>query len=133
MRAGSQDWADLVHQLDTNQDGKIDYGEFITAAVNRTRLLNAENLRIAFEIFDKDGNGQISKDEIRAVFHGGLCQAALENGDEGLWDQIMAEVDRNNDNLISYSEFNEAMMEVITQRSSNLNGPDGPSAQENQI
>ena len=57
MRAGSQDWSELIHQLDTNQDGKIDYGEFITAAVNRARLLNEENLRIAFNMFDKDGNG----------------------------------------------------------------------------
>ena len=54
--------------------------------MNRARLLNGENLRIAFDIFDKDGNGFISKDEIRAVFHGALCQAALEEGDENLWD-----------------------------------------------
>ena len=77
MRAGSQDWEQLVTQLDTNQDGKIDYGEFITAAVNRTRLLNEENLRIAFNLFDKDGNGLISKEELRAVFHGGLGQALV--------------------------------------------------------
>ena len=77
MRAGSQDWEQLVNQLDTNQDGKIDYGEFITAAVNRSRLLNEENLRIAFNLFDKDGNGLISKEELRAVFHGGLCQALV--------------------------------------------------------
>ena len=89
--------------------------------MNRARLLNGENLRIAFDIFDKDGNGFISKDEIRAVFHGALCQAALEEGDENLWDQIMNEVDRNQDNLISHEEFNEAMMEVIAHRSSQLN------------
>ena len=73
MRAGAQDWHELVHQLDTNQDGKIDYGEFITAAVNRTRLLNEENLRIAFNLLDKDGNGYISKDELRAAFQGAAC------------------------------------------------------------
>ena len=120
MRAGSQDWNDLVHQLDTNRDGKIDYGEFITAAVNRARLINEENLRIAFNMFDKDGNGQISRAELREVFHGAACQTALEDGDEQIWEQVMAEVDRNHDNLISSSEFNAAMMEVITHRSSNL-------------
>lgn len=82
MRAGSQDWNELIHQLDTNRDGKIDYGEFITAAVNRAKLLNEENLRIAFQMFDKDGNGQISKQELRDVFHGAACQTALEDGDE---------------------------------------------------
>ena len=73
LRAGSQDWHELVNQLDTNHDGKIDYGEFITAAVNRARLLNEENLKIAFNLFDKDGNGVISKEEIRSVFHGAMC------------------------------------------------------------
>jgi len=90
MRAGSQDWDDLVHQLDTNHDNKIDYGEFITAAVNRSRLLSEENLRIAFDMFDKDGNGSISKDELRAVFHGAVCQTALEDDDEAIWDEIMS-------------------------------------------
>ncbi len=59
--------------MDTNHDGKIDYGEFITAAVNRAKLLNEENLRIAFNLFDADGNGVISKEEIRSVFHGAMC------------------------------------------------------------
>ena len=72
----------IFASLDTNQDNKIDYGEFITAAINRARLLNSENLRIAFGIFDKDGNGVISKEELRAVFHGGLYQVALDDGDD---------------------------------------------------
>ena len=71
-------------------------------------------------MFDKDGNGQISVDELRSVFHGGACKNALEDDDEAVWEQIMAEVDRNNDNVISSAEFNVAMMEVITHRSSNL-------------
>lgn len=81
-------------------------------------MLNAENLRIAFNIFDLDKNGVISKEELRAVFHGALCQVNLEEGDDQLWDQIMAEVDLNHDNVISHNEFNEAMIEVIAHRSS---------------
>ena len=82
MKAESQDWNDLVTQLDTNHDNKIDYGEFITAAINRTKLLSSENLRIAFNIFDKDSNGFISKEELRSVFHGALYQSALEDDNE---------------------------------------------------
>ena len=120
MRASSHDWEELVHQLDTNRDGKIDYGEFITAAVNRTKLLNEENLRIAFTLFDKDGDGLISREELRAVFHGGLCHSPTQEDEQAIWDQIMQEVDKNQDNAISSSEFNQAMMEVIVQRSSSF-------------
>lgn len=35
----------------------------------------------------------------------------------------MAEVDRNHDNVISHSEFNDAMIEVMAQRSSRLGLP----------
>lgn len=38
--AGAPDWQALINQLDTNGDGKIDYAEFITAAVNRSKLLS---------------------------------------------------------------------------------------------
>lgn len=82
-------------------------------------MLSEENLRIAFTMFDKDGNGQISIDELRAVFHGGIV-SALDDDDEEIWEQIMQEVDRNNDQVISYAEFNSAMLEVIAHRSSNL-------------
>ena len=77
--------------MDTNGDGKIDYQEFITAAVNRARLLNAQNMEIAFKMFDQDGNGYISKEELRNVFHGG------NEEDEMLWEAIIEEVDRDND------------------------------------
>ena len=106
LKAQACDWSELVEQLDANGDGLIDYGEFITAAVNRTRLLNEENLRIAFNLLDKDGNGQISKDELRAAFQGAACQSGDTADDESLWNQIMAEVDQNNDELISCNEFN---------------------------
>jgi calcium-dependent protein kinase len=51
--------------LDTNGDGKIDYAEFTTAAIDRRIILNQKNLEASFKIFDQDGNGQISIDELR--------------------------------------------------------------------
>jgi calcium-dependent protein kinase len=68
FKAECQDWQVLIEQLDTNNDGKIDYSEFISAAVNRARLLSQQNLEVAFQMFDTDGNGYISVRELKEVF-----------------------------------------------------------------
>ena len=54
--------------MDTNGDGMIDYGEFISAASDREKMINEKNLTMLFALFDTDGNGVISVDELRAVF-----------------------------------------------------------------
>ena len=111
LKAQCSDWSELIEQLDINGDGKIDYGEFITAAVNRTKIINEENLEMAFKLFDQDGNGVISIAELKQVFTG--TQTTQDPEDEQIWTQIMDEVDKNNDNVISPKEFNQAMNLVM--------------------
>lgn len=41
--------------------------EFLAATINMGKLEQQENLRKAFEHFDKDGNGQISQSELMQV------------------------------------------------------------------
>ena len=110
LKAQTSDWSELIDQLDTNGDGKIDYGEFITAAVNRQKLLNEQNIQTAFKIMDLDGSGEISIQELKEVFHG--LGDDMEN--DTIFKQIMQEVDKNNDQSISMKEFNETMIAVIT-------------------
>ena len=110
------DWDKMVNAMDTDGDGKIDYTEFITAAYNREMLLSKENLDIAFKMFDKDGNGQISMDELKAVFASGSASGKTED----VWQQIIASADTNNDGVIDFEEFEAAMMEVLKQRATCL-------------
>ena len=44
LKASDTDWLALVDQLDSNNDGRIDYAEFVTAAIDRRILLSQENL-----------------------------------------------------------------------------------------
>lgn len=67
-------------------------------------------------MFDENGDGHITKNELQKVFCGGNMQET----DEELWAEMMKEVDRDEDARISYAEFSEAMTSVIKLRSSTL-------------
>ena len=40
----------------------------MTGATDMTRLINRENLKVAFDLLDLDGDGQISVDEVAQRF-----------------------------------------------------------------
>ena len=83
----------MLMSADVNGDGKIDYTEFIAAAFQKDMLLSGQNLRAAFQIFDKDGDGSISREELKQVFGDGHVSMRGEQ----VWDEIMNEVDKNQD------------------------------------
>ena len=60
----------LLSSIDSNRDGTIDFTEFLTAAFDKKKLLTEENLKRAFAVFDKDGSGTVSKEEIKAILGG---------------------------------------------------------------
>lgn len=66
-----EEWQSIIKAIDVNGDGKIDFTEFISVAYNRKKLLCEENVKIAFKIFDKDGDGEITKEELKSVFGNG--------------------------------------------------------------
>ena len=100
---------DMFNKVDTDKSGFIDYSEFVVAAMNENQLTSNEKLQAAFKMFDKDGSGSISADEIREVLSFGgtnpLSKEAI--------DAIIKQVDENGDGDISYEEFVDMMKNVI--------------------
>jgi len=99
---------EIMHSLDRNCNGAIDYTEFITAASSKESLLSEINLRFAFKMFDKDKNGTISRQELKNLFE------TSEKKEDALWNEIFEEVDINGDGEITYDEFKIAMTRVIS-------------------
>jgi len=68
----------MFNSVDADRSGFIDYTEFIVATVNSDEFTSNEFLQAAFKLFDKDGSGSISGDEIKAVlgFNGGSKSSA---------------------------------------------------------
>lgn len=72
--------------------------------MNEKNLLTNEKLQAAFKMFDKDGSGLISADEIKAVLSAG--ENAL---DKDAIDLVIKQVDDNGDGEISFEEFCQMM------------------------
>mmetsp|Transcript_25620 Transcript_25620/g.28444 ORF Transcript_25620/g.28444 Transcript_25620/m.28444 type:complete len:166 (+) Transcript_25620:49-546(+) len=60
-----EDWDLVIQLMDTNNNGSIDYTEFIAGCMQSYVYLKENNLKQAFEYFDKDGNGTITFEELK--------------------------------------------------------------------
>jgi calcium-dependent protein kinase len=92
---------------DADGSGEIDYSEWVVATMDKRKLLSNEKLETAFNLFDKDGSGTISADEIKEVLGVG------KNIDEKIWNDIVMEVDGNGDGEISFTEFKIMMQKLL--------------------
>lgn len=57
----------VFKQIDADKSGSINYTEFIAATMNQSMYLKEEKLYQAFKMFDKNNDGFISAEEIKAV------------------------------------------------------------------
>jgi calcium-dependent protein kinase len=86
--------------MDTNNNGFIDYTEFIAGCLHSYNYLKEKHLKNAFEYFDKDGSGKITVDELKDC----LCGDDLMLDEKNI-ENLIAEVDINKDGAIDYEEF----------------------------
>ncbi|KAA8520064.1 hypothetical protein F0562_014320 [Nyssa sinensis] len=103
----------LMEAADVDGNGTIDYIEFITATMHRHKLERDEHLYKAFQYFDKDKSGFITRDELETAMK------EYGMGDEDTIREIISEVDTDNDGRINYEEFC-AMMRSGTQQPGKL-------------
>lgn len=59
---------EICDKIDMNKSGYIDYSEFLSATINKKKLLRKKELKQAFQHIDRDGSGDISKRELRKAF-----------------------------------------------------------------
>ena len=105
-----QDVEQIFKNIDMDNNGYIEYEEFVRAAVSKERFINENVLRFAFRYFDKDGSGEITFDEIEDVFKQSVTDKAKVH--ESL-KKIISEVDTNGDGIISFTEFSDIMKKML--------------------
>jgi len=97
----------VMARVDTDHSGFIDYTEFLRASLDMKKVLNANNLEMAFSMIDSDGSGKISAAELQKLLGSeSLC-------DDQVWKQIIGQVDQNGDGEIDLKEFKDIVLASI--------------------
>lgn len=94
---------ETLRKFDKNGDGVIDFQEFISMAKHFEGCSKddmEQTLRQAFRVFDRDGNGYISTEELRYVVTTFGEKLTHEEAEE-----LIAMFDKNKDGKLEYEEF----------------------------
>lgn len=87
----------LIEEVDLDRSGSIDFDEFRTLMIARQGDRESR-LKLAFGIFDKDGSGRITAEEMGSV----MSQVGLEKAE---LEEMIKEVDEDGNGSIDFAEF----------------------------
>jgi len=106
----------ILQGVDTDGSGVIDYTEFIAATLDKRQYIKEDVCWTAFKLFDRNGDGKISQDELKQVLGDSDVNNVLGNEIQ----KLMQEVDGNGDGQIDFDEFMSMMRELQGMSAENL-------------
>mmetsp|Transcript_19273 Transcript_19273/g.48217 ORF Transcript_19273/g.48217 Transcript_19273/m.48217 type:complete len:473 (+) Transcript_19273:418-1836(+) len=98
-------FSDIFGSIDTDGSGVINYTEFIAATMDTNQLHREDLLWSAFRVFDRDGDGKITQEELKTVLGGENLQTGLPPSELQKIGELMQEFDTNKDGVIDFEEF----------------------------
>lgn len=105
INASKEDLNDMIAEADIDQSGTIEFDEFKTLiGPHFQKEKPPEDYIDAFKFFDKDGDGFISRTELRHIMNtvdANLAEADIE--------EMIKEADANGDGKIDFDEFIKMM------------------------
>ena len=100
--------ADVIFErLDGDNNGYIEYEEFLRACIDKKSLMTKENLKFAFKFLDKDNSNTLNVHKILSSF---LTKPNKEF--EDIFNIYLNEVDKDKDGIINFNEFMELMLKI---------------------
>ena len=89
--------------MDLDNNGEIDYNEFVVAACNKAVLLSETNIEMAFRRIDLTAEGYITPRNIQKTFGTNRSQSAK------FWQELMESLKIADKDRITVNEFKQAM------------------------
>lgn len=101
----------IMEQVDSDGSGVIDYTEFLAATLDKRHYIQEDVCWAAFRVFDLDGNGKITKEELSTVLGSGAASNIEEalGVDKAEIERIIAEADQDGDGELDFDEFMDLM------------------------
>ena len=97
----------IFEKLDGDNNGYIEYEEFLRACIDKKSLMTKEKLRYAFRFLDKDNSKTLNAQKILKSF---LTKPNKEL--EAVFNITLKEVDKDSDGIINFDEFLELMLKI---------------------
>lgn len=94
----------LFQLFDGDRSGNIDIKEFMIGLSNFTGASKEEKLKFAFSVFDEDGNGAITKDELMKILKSNHMASSVDEVRRKA-DVIMKQADQDGNGVITFDEF----------------------------
>ncbi|XP_077988375.1 uncharacterized protein LOC144442857 isoform X1 [Glandiceps talaboti] len=120
MSATAQDLQDMMDAVDedahtygnlrssTKGNGTIDFPEFLTVMAKKLKEADDDELKEAFQVFDKDNGGSISYAELR-----GVIRNLGEDLTDAEIDQMVRAADADGNGEIDFEEFKAMVLPKI--------------------
>lgn len=107
---------DTLNACDVDNDGYLDFNEFLQASIDRSNLLNDANIQVVFKTLDLNGDGAISAKDLKQAFSNQQKVPQKPGAMHTIKSELVAEIIEEvgtGDEEINYDDFYQGLQSVV--------------------